>query len=130
MSKSNEQPKHVVWTVGNIKDPGICKRKWKPKKPLSEAGSRGCLNCGVSATKLPLKAVLAVGFGCVTLQRCGKVVWCGDDLKVTAQKAEDRAKKDPKHDWRISFEAPLYASEYQRQGAGKWVLISTGMGFA
>jgi len=44
--------------------------------------------------------------------------------------AEERAAKDPDHDWRISFVAPLYEACYQRQGDKHWVLVSKGEGFA
>ncbi len=34
------------------------------------------------------------------------------------------------HDWRISFETPLWDGEYQRHGPGQWVLVRKGPGFA
>jgi len=47
-----------------------------------------------------------------------------------AQEFEDMALKDPDHDWRIRFHAPLHEETYQRQGVGLWVMIHSGPGFA
>jgi hypothetical protein len=48
----------------------------------------------------------------------------------TGQDAEDAASKDPDHDWRVHFYAPLYEAHYQRQDEKHWVLVEKGQGFA
>lgn len=47
-----------------------------------------------------------------------------------AAEAEALASKDPNHDWRISFDAPLYSATYQRHAERHWVLVEKGDGFA
>jgi hypothetical protein len=124
------------------------------KLPAIE-GSTACLTCGCgSHNTLPMDAMLAVGFGscnvtkddeCVyskqeqdylankrrkgkrLFERCQLVGW---EAYWEAKDAEEIAAKDPDHDWRISFYAPLYEAEYQRQGENHWVLVRKGEGFA
>ncbi len=48
----------------------------------------------------------------------------------TLEKFEKLAVVDPDHDWRAVLNLPLRDAVYQRQGVGKWVLISSGKGFA
>lgn len=105
---------------------------WKKLEPLAEkeAGFKsGCLNCGPQPVTLPLDAILAVGFGQVTVSKDGDLVWCGDDPTKELSQVEEKAKEDPDHDWRVCFYGPLSESEYQRQD-GNWVLVRKGMGFA
>ena len=95
----------------------------------------GCLTCGPTPTTCPLDAKLTVGFGSCT-------VTCDDDAVYDAQpnvsweraprlrKYEKLARRDPDHDWRVEFYKPLSEEEYQRQGAGQWVLVRKGEGFA
>jgi hypothetical protein len=90
---------------------------------------KGCRHCGALHNTLPRNAVLAVGFGTVTVSRDDETVWSGDDPSVTMFRFERQAKADPDHDWRVSFYAPLYDAEYQRQD-GEWVLVAKGQGFA
>lgn len=107
------------------------------KLPAVE-GSIACLTCGCgSHDTLTLDRAIGVGFGSAGYSRDGVTLWeesmrSPDDESdyPTAQQVEDMAKADPDHDWRIFYYAPLYESEYQRQGDGHWVLIRKGMGFA
>lgn len=87
--------------------------------------------------EFPLDRVIAVGFGRAVVTRDGDEVLDGESDELgeewlTGQDAEDAARKDPDHDWRIVIEAPLYNVTYQRQGReiGRWVLIDKGQGFA
>ena len=88
-------------------------------------------------------ALLAVGFGDVSVTKDGTHVYSENDVNQkkrtqdngwddfwTGQTAEDEAAKDPDHDWRAHFYAPLYESHYQRQGDKHWVLYEKGEGFA
>lgn len=99
-------------------------------------GSTACLTCGCgSHDTLSMEAVLAVGFGDCTVTKDGVVVYSENQCASTdefwsGQDAENKAKKDPNHDWRITFMAPLYDSVYQRHGDGHWVLVEKGKGFA
>ena len=89
-----------------------------------------------------MEALLGVGFGDCTVTRDGKAIYSENDVTHEAERqgkdlvlwegkdAENAAAKDPDHDWRVHFFAPLYEAEYQRQGNGHWVLISKGQGFA
>ena len=106
------------------------------KLPAIE-GSTACCTCGCgSHDTLDMESLLAVGFGFVKVMKGGEEIYTepqGDateDEFWNAQKAEDLASKDPDHDWRIHFYAPLYEAEYQRQGDKHWVLIRKGEGFA
>jgi len=101
------------------------------------AGSVACLTCGCGArSDLHLERTIAVGFGSSGYSRDGETLWDegqteeGEEKFPTVADVEALALEDPNHDWRIFFFAPLYESEYQRQGSGVWVLISKGDGFA
>lgn len=102
---------------------------FKKLKPIQGRG-QGCLHAGIAPSDLPMKAICAVGFGSVEVTRDRKTFWQGDDMDVTLQRFEREAAKDPHHDWRIKFDAPLTTKTYQRQGKKKWVLVKQGMGFA
>jgi hypothetical protein len=100
-------------------------------------GTTACLTCGCGAhDTLALNRVIAVGFGSAQASKDGVCFYnephadAPDEAYMSAQQVEDLAIKDPDHDWRIQFNAPLYEAEYQRQGDGHWVLISKGDGFA
>lgn len=76
--------------------------------------------------------LIAVGFGVAQVLR-------GEDVVFDETSSEDyhylpefeaMAKKEPAHDWRVLLVAPLREHEYQRQSDGRWLLISTGQGFA
>lgn len=109
------------------------------KLPAIEGGSGGCTQCGYQHAILPMDAMIAVGFGEASVTKDGEEVWSElhnandaeswDDFWTTA-KAEEEARKDPDHDWRIHLVAPLSERHYQRQGEDHWVLYEKGIGFA
>jgi len=91
---------------------------------------------------MPMDALLGVGFGDVTVTRDNEYVWSETNAVHKAERlkrdpmlwqgkdAEEAAAKDPNHDWRVHFVAPLYEALYQRQGKEHWVLVERGEGFA
>jgi hypothetical protein len=114
---------------------------FQPQPPIK--GSTACLTCGCgSHDTMSMDALLGVGFGDCTVTKDGEQIYSemattheaerqGKDLMLWEGKdAEEAAAKDPNHDWRVHFFAPLYEAEYQRQGDGHWPLISKGLGFA
>jgi hypothetical protein len=105
--------------------------EWTKLPAIEEGCIKGCLNCGVRHSILPMDAIIAVGFGSADVTRDGAWIMGeqGDEYPTVAD-AEKAAAADPNHDWRISYVAPLYESEYQRQGDAHWVLVSKGRGFA
>ena len=102
----------------------------------------GCLTCSPATRILDMERILAVGFGDVTVTKDGKRLYSEvemdhkyketgvDELCPVVFYFEQLAMKDPNHDWRIHFVAPLHEEEYQRQGPGCWVMIFSGEGFA
>lgn len=108
---------------------------WEKLPPIK--GHTACLTCGAGAhDTLPLDAVIAVGFGAAGYRKddlCSQApepLEESEDEYLLVSDVEAMAVEDPDHDWRIYFFAPLYEAEYQRQGAGHWVLVSKGHGFA
>lgn len=107
------------------------------KLPAVE-GSIACLTCGMGArTDLHMEREIGVGFGSAGYSRDGKTLWeesmrdpDSEEPYPTVAQVEEMAKAAPDSDWRIFFFAPLYESEYQRQGDGQWVLVRKGEGFA
>lgn len=99
-------------------------------------GTTVCAVCGCGPhDTLEMDRLLAVGFGDVQVTRDGARIYSENlipsiDDFWTAQDAENKARDDPEHDWRIQFDAPLYDATYQRQGDGHWVLVKKGLGFA
>jgi hypothetical protein len=104
-------------------------------------GNVVCLTCGCGSHNiLSMEGMLAVGFGDVSVTMDDKQVYseCERTEKDgkewdrfwTGQDAETSAMKDPDHDWRVHFYAPLYEAHYQRQGEKHWVLYEKGPGFA
>lgn len=77
-----------------------------------------------------MHAPLAVGFGFVSILKDDEVIWSGDDLSRRAVRAENMARKDPDHDWRIQFYGPLSEAVYQRHERNEWYLVERGLGFA
>ena len=106
------------------------------KLPGIEGGHGGCLHCGYQYDVLPMGCIIAVGFGYASLTKNGAEIYEepnnpeSEDEIMTAQQAEDLAKQDPDHDWRIHLVAPLSERHYQRQGDAQWVLYEKGQGFA
>ena len=106
------------------------------KLPALDGRPNPCVCCPPIPAKLPMDAIIAVGFGAATVTRDGVVMIDGErtysqtgDAPVAAD-AEALAARDPDHDWRITLFGPLHGEEYQRQGEGQWVLIEKNEGFA
>ena len=109
------------------------------KLPPIKGGFGGCLHCGYQYDEAPMDMVIAVGLGYAAVTKDGEEVYneCNipDDVPYSDEafwkvsKAEEMAKSDPDHDWRIILDAPLSMREYQRQD-GKWMLVKKGIGFA
>jgi len=113
---------------------GARRTGWRKAPPIV-GRMQGCLHAGLAVERIALRAVLAVGFGSVTLTRDEAIVWSGDEAFVdgrpkTVAWAERQAREDPKHDWRLRFHAPLSDRTYQRHDRNAWVLIAQGEGFA
>jgi hypothetical protein len=49
---------------------------------------------------------------------------------TTLADIEERAAREPDHDWRVHLLGSLGEAWYQRQDKGKWVLIEVGDGYA
>lgn len=114
-------------------------RGWKKEPPYKGEPHHGCLNCGCTEQIAPMDMVIGVGFGSAYATRDGEVVY--DEMDVmhkggdfddlwTLSKLEEMAVADPDHDWRVNLYGPLRGREYQRHGAGQWVLIHSDQGFA
>ena len=97
-----------------------------------------CLGCGHQHDTLPMDTLLAVGFGYAGVTKDGAAVYTenfeGDETTLVkfwrCQDAENAARQDPDHDWRIHLVGPLSERHYQRQGEDHWVLYEKGIGFA
>ena len=102
--------------------------------PALPGRNNPCLNCPPIAPTLDMRRRIAVGFGFAALTRDGDAVWVeegqdyGDCLSV--RQAENRARKDPRRDWRIVLHGPMHGETYQRQGRDRWVLVEKNEGFA
>lgn len=101
------------------------------KLPRLKGQIKGC-QCNYLKPLLAMNRRLTVGFGEVSVLRDGEIVW--RSVKYEEQRRvtdiEAKAVKDPQHDWRIRFYAPLSEAVYQRQWRGKWYLVEVGDGFA
>ena len=77
---------------------------------------------------------LTMGFGYISVTFNGKEMFnfaCIEwEEAQTMRVVENRARKNPKADWRIHFHGPLDDRHYQRQGKNLWVLYEKGQGFA
>lgn len=82
-----------------------------------------------SPDTLDMKAVLAVGFGMVTVTKDGEAVWSGDDEDQTIAPFEERAQQEG-GEWAVEFYGPLSESTYTRSGTNDWRLTGKGRGFA
>lgn len=91
---------------------------------------RACNVCPPKGATLPMDAVLAVGFGAVTVTKGRQRCWSGDDEEMTLAKIEELAKVEPNNDWRVKFDGAMRQLTYQRHGNDEWVLIHSGVGFA
>lgn len=110
--------------------------RWKKLPPLP-GRVNPCLNCPPIVPTFRLNRRIAVGFGDAHVSCDGTVIWLepiGPEAKFedawTGMRAENRARKNPNHDWRITLFGPLHGEVYQRQGRNRWVLVKTNPGFA
>lgn len=106
---------------------------WTRLPPIE--GSLACATCGAGAHSdlEPERGLFA--YGSADYSRNGEVLWSfdmsdEDAPPVTVADVEALAAADPDHDWRISFDTPMWFGEYQRHGPGVWALVRKGPGFA
>lgn len=102
--------------------------------PLEGGTTNGCLNCPTRPNMLPLDTLLGVGFGQCFVSKDDETVYFEDpndeDGPPELATFEAMATFAPDHDWRVTFDAPLWSGTWQRQGDGEWLLIERGEGFA
>ncbi len=96
---------------------------------------QGCLSCPPVEKVASMDMVIAVGFGMAGVTKDSMPIYIetldlDEDDFWTVQNAENAAKNDPDHDWRIIMDAPLRGRTYQRHGDDEWVLINSNRGFA
>ena len=107
--------------------------KWEKLEPLPGHGNP-CLHCPPIVSKLKMYRRIAVGFGFAAITKDGEIIWTenGEEFHEcpTVMKAENMARKDPDHDWRIVLDGPLHGETYQRQDRNEWVLVEKNVGFA
>jgi hypothetical protein len=115
----------------------VSARKRPSSKRLAavDPGPNPCLNCPNPSKTLSTRRRIAVGFGEAHLERDGKVIWREEynqsyESCMSVLQAENLAKKEPRHDWRIVLHGPLHGETYQRQGPKNWVCVETNRGFA
>ena len=107
---------------------------WEKLEPI-KATISGCVTCGTLVEKAPMDMVIAVGFGDAQVTKDGETIYSEldhqDDWNKlwTFQDAENAAKKDPDHDWRVVMDGPLRGRTFQRHGDGEWVLVAENNGF-
>lgn len=113
----------------------------KPKwwvEPLTKNIHHGCLNCGGTEKRLPMRTRLHDDWYIQKddeVYECGRIpnnepfqtAWGKLPTMITVEK---KAKKDPDHDWRAIFFMGLRGGTYQRHGNSKWILIESNQGYA
>ena len=87
----------------------------------------------------PFDRVIAIG-GYAEVQHNKRIVADGEnpprrltkrtDGWLTFRTIEKMAKRDPRGEWIVSVNGPLWSATWVRQRPGKWVCVETGMGFA
>ena len=89
------------------------------------------------ASKIHAESRISVGFGDAKLTKDGETIWEEDttsdysyDDCMSVAEAEELAKADPDHDWRIVIYGALSGRTYQRHGDMQWVLVERNLGFA
>lgn len=106
------------------------------KLPAITGAHSGCLNCGPRPDIFPPTGLIAVGFGSAVVTKDGEVIYSEprdpepDNDYWTGADAEDAARIDPDHDWRIKLYGALSGQTYQRHSEGEWVLVEKNEGFA
>ena len=99
------------------------------KKPI------GCLNCGGTYSKLPMRTRLYNDFGGYRITKNSELFFM-EKVNTPFHKCktlswvERRAKLEPDADWRCIMDLPLRGGTYQQQGKSKWVLVEVNNGFA
>jgi hypothetical protein len=83
----------------------------------------------------PMDMPIAVGFGEAYVTKDGETIFNENDVDDFSKcwrvkDAEEYARKDPNHKYRIVMHAPLHGETYERNDKGEWVLVSTNRGFA
>ena len=89
------------------------------------------------ASQIHAESRISVGFGDAKLTKDGETIWEEDktsdysyDDCMSVAEAEELAKADPDHDWRIVIYGALSGRTYQRHGEMQWMLIERNLGFA
>jgi hypothetical protein len=100
-----------------------------------KGGHSGCLNCGYTEERLPMRTKLYQGFGGWMITKNGELFYMeSQDVDFDKSKKlsyiERSAKLEPESDWRAILDLPMRSAVYQRHGKSKWVLIEKGQGFA
>jgi hypothetical protein len=102
--------------------------------PAIEGGPAPCLCCSDTKSQICAESRIAVGFGLAELTKDGETIWMEDshdwEKCMTVAQAEELAKADPDHDWRIVLHGPLRGMTYQRHGDTQWMLVEKNEGFA
>lgn len=104
-------------------------KKRTKAKPIEGKG-QGCLHAGIASNVLPMRSLLAVGFGGVEVNAGGVYIWSGDEPRWTVARVEKLAATKPRLEWLIVYNGPLSGKTYKRAGVEKWVLIEQNQGFA
>lgn len=80
------------------------------------------------------EATIGVGIGYAALTRDGEPVYVEDAMSgrepMTVAQAENLAKREPDHDWRIHLVAQLEDRHYRRERPGRWVIYERGYGLS
>lgn len=79
--------------------------------------------------RLPLAEQVHPGFGGARLEKDGKTA-AYLSQGATGYVAEERAAREPEHEWTLVIEGPLSGATYRREGENDWVLVETNGGFA
>jgi len=112
--------------------------KWQ-KQPPHLNPHIGCLTCGGGEMNKVDGEILAdmdtelyMDFGGWTVTLNGKLHFQAETNEdgPPLSRFEQEAREAPDHDWRAEYYGPMREATYQRQGANRWVLISSGPGFA
>ena len=107
---------------------------------LSDTGLQGLIISVIQRTRrcwvvtsdqhLPPEAVIGVGIGYAALTRDGQPVYEENGKRhcelMTVAQAEELARHEPEHDWRIHLVAQLENRHYRRTGAGLWEIYERG----
>lgn len=101
--------------------------------PPLKAQIRGCMNCGYTTEKMPLRYRMEnYHFDSDSVFHDDKMVFNTFNLKdgkaVRLQRFENHARKLG-GDWQLHIDRAMRNAVYQRQGEDNWVLVKVGNGF-